>query len=400
MFINVNLFGLYIHNTILLQQQIEFIVIMKELTIEEKAARYDEAIEKAKECHTDGLSLHQPVKDILEHIFPEIKESEDERIRKKIINLIEKSNEYGGYALHKWEADEMLAWIEKQGQHANFRNKIQVGDKVTRNEDGVLVNLSQLNRVAKKQGEQKLTNKVEPKFKIGDWVVWDNKILCHVDSIYQGKESLMYTIIDTNNMTHSYSVKGFDNNAHLWTIQDAKDGDLLADNYGIYIFDRFDEYDEKCYICRGAYQYSQKDYENEHMLCSVEVHPATKEQRDLLYQKMKEAGYEWDAEKKELKKIEQKPAWSEEDEEMLNYIICDIESLKEQVYCKTLCDEEIDWLKNLKDRLQPQSTWKPSDEQMRELKNVFDCSTLSWDEDILESLYNDLKKLKGYNYGN
>ena len=30
--------------------------------------------------------------------------------------------------------------------------------------------------------------------------------------------------------------------------------------------------------------------------------PATKEQRDLLFAKMKEAGYEWDADKKELKK--------------------------------------------------------------------------------------------------
>jgi hypothetical protein len=29
--------------------------------------------------------------------------------------------------------------------------------------------------------------------------------------------------------------------------------------------------------------------------------PATKEQRDLLFHKMKEAGYEWNAEKKELK---------------------------------------------------------------------------------------------------
>ena len=37
-----------------------------------------------------------------------------------------------------------------------------------------------------------------------------------------------------------------------------------------------------------------------------DVKPATKEQRDLLFQKMKEAGYEWDADKKELKKIEQK----------------------------------------------------------------------------------------------
>ncbi len=36
------------------------------------------------------------------------------------------------------------------------------------------------------------------------------------------------------------------------------------------------------------------------------IHPATKEQRDLLFQKMEEAGYEWDGEKKELKKIEPK----------------------------------------------------------------------------------------------
>ena len=33
------------------------------------------------------------------------------------------------------------------------------------------------------------------------------------------------------------------------------------------------------------------------------AYPATKEQRDLLFAKMKEAGYEWDAEKKELRKI-------------------------------------------------------------------------------------------------
>ena len=33
------------------------------------------------------------------------------------------------------------------------------------------------------------------------------------------------------------------------------------------------------------------------------AYPATKEQRDLLFRKMKEAGYEWDADKKELRKI-------------------------------------------------------------------------------------------------
>ena len=34
--------------------------------------------------------------------------------------------------------------------------------------------------------------------------------------------------------------------------------------------------------------------------------PATKGQRDTLFAKMKEAGYEWDAEKKEVKKIDVK----------------------------------------------------------------------------------------------
>ena len=32
--------------------------------------------------------------------------------------------------------------------------------------------------------------------------------------------------------------------------------------------------------------------------------PATKEQRDTLFAEMKEVGYEWDAEKKQLRKIE------------------------------------------------------------------------------------------------
>ena len=79
---------------------------------------------------------------------------------------------------------------------------------------------------------------------------------------------------------------------------------MLADYYGIYIFEKFDECDKNCFACNGAYQYSEKVFECEHMLCSTDVHPATKEQRDLLFQKMKEAGYEWNDEKKELKMAE------------------------------------------------------------------------------------------------
>lgn len=122
------------------------------MTVEEKAKHYDEAIERANELNyvSDKDSLQRKT---VEYIFPELAESEDERIRKKIIQLVNDA-----MATNAPYKKEMLAWLEKQGEYANFRNKIQIGDKVTRNEDGVLVNLSQLKRVAKpadeKQGEK------------------------------------------------------------------------------------------------------------------------------------------------------------------------------------------------------------------------------------------------------
>ena len=92
-------------------------------------------------------------KSMLNNLFPELKESEGERIREKLVQFFKEKDEED---FEEWVPKaKVLAWLEKQGEHANFRNKIQIGDKVTRNEDGVLVNLSQLNRVAKKQGEQK-----------------------------------------------------------------------------------------------------------------------------------------------------------------------------------------------------------------------------------------------------
>lgn len=134
---------------------------MKELSVEEKAKAYDKAIKKAAALYKASEPM-SGCNVIIETLFPELAESEDEKIKNRLIKLIKMSNEFGGFALHKWEADEMLTWLEKQAEHANFLSKIQVGDKVTRNEDGVLVNLSQLKRVAKprkKQCEQKLEMK-------------------------------------------------------------------------------------------------------------------------------------------------------------------------------------------------------------------------------------------------
>ena len=132
--------------------------INKNMTQKEKAKAYDEAIRKAKKYY--DANTNDGYRSIFEDIFSEFAESEDERIRKRLIfdfRVLGKT-EWGGL-----EVKDILAWLEKQGEHANFRNKIQIGDKVTRNEDGVLVNLSQLNRVAKKdekQSEQKTVDEI------------------------------------------------------------------------------------------------------------------------------------------------------------------------------------------------------------------------------------------------
>lgn len=157
---------------------------------------------------------------------------------------------------------------------------------------------------------QEPTDKVETRFKVCDWVVWDNKISCHIDNIYQGKGSLMYEITDVHNMTRSYGVKGFDNNAHLWTIEDVKEGDVLARNNGILsicIFAHFDGINNKysSFLCHcgleGEGLGQELSINGYHDDCKDYV-PATKEQQDYLFKKMKEAGYVWDADKKKIEK--------------------------------------------------------------------------------------------------
>jgi hypothetical protein len=165
------------------------------------------------------------------------------------------------------------------------------------------------------QGEKKPADNVEPKFKNGQWIVF-NGLTLYVNEVVQG----YYRTISINGIPNSYDWD-IDNLARLWTIADAKDGDVLSDETTIFIF--------KDLLSDGSVM-SYCDYDTDsgesdafcplsvNLLCS-KIIPATKEQRDFLFSKMKEAGYKWDSEKKELKKIEQNPAeWHREDEQNLN----------------------------------------------------------------------------------
>ena len=102
------------------------------------------------------------------------------------------------------------------------------------------------------------------------------------------------------------------------------------------------------------------------MIIDIEyITPVTTEQRELIFSKMKEAGYEWDTEKKELKKIEQDSAWSEEDEKLYISALWHISNS-----CGNGCHdsgeyEVYNWLKSLKYRVQPQleQEWSKEDSE-------------------------------------
>ena len=117
---------------------------------------HKDTIAKLQEMVNSGKITVEIARGICADFVPE---SEGEKIRKNLITFLKKNYGTNSNACFVGiKVRDILAWLEKQGEHANFRNKIQIGDKVTRNEDGVLVNLSQLKRVAKKdeqQGEQK-----------------------------------------------------------------------------------------------------------------------------------------------------------------------------------------------------------------------------------------------------
>ena len=387
---------------------------------------YKEALERARERYEKvpdsilGLNLVG--------IFPELAESEDDKIGKDIIRILKGELRYTS----KENIDKYIAWLEKQKDtnvliqeasekaytegmrvetkhwlekqgESNLIEEIKRRKELFLQEKEKAVSSSEKlslgGRIAmleellvfanEKQDEQKPildfkasnwyvskvdgkihdmtynpTDKMEPKFKTGEWVVNRFGDVWHIDSF----DKKNYQV--SNGDKYCYFPIEKQNEMHLWTIQDAKDGDVLyhsdtASN-GIFIFKELLEYEfGKKVICYC-------DYDSEDGFCLGEshtccwtdakiLHPATKEQCNTLFAKMKEAGYEWDAEKKELKKVEQKPAWSEEDEYMLNETIQHLEELIRIDKAKHLgCDvqyyqRDIDWLKSIKERIHPKS---------------------------------------------
>ena len=386
---------------------------MKQLTIEEKAKAYDEAKARMSKAYNSNRCTIG----FMNEIFPELAESEDERIRKALINYF---NNFHLQTFADLNPKKILDWLEKQGEQETLCDKCRKEQPSHSCQD-----ITELGRCAVEH-KQKPDDKIEPKFEIeeGKWYVCTQtytlrgKIVAIKGQTYKSNQNGAIEVEDGHLFIDKIDGKAL-NYFKPWTIEDAKDGDVLATEDWVFIFEKINSNEKPVCYCHYDIELGFRIDTNSYIASSSEIYPATKEQRDILFQKMREAGYKWDADKKELKKIEQKPAedrymegylngtndasktlksaaWSKEDKEIIDYLIDYLESELDSSYTdldKETFTKEINWLKSIRH----QATWKPSDEQMEYLAKAIatlgdegDCKTAS----ILNCLRVELKKLR------
>ena len=325
---------------------------------------YKEVLNSAKKVLLDCTSDER---NVVEYIFPELRESADEEIRKALIEYYSFDEDGHSHALDNITPEQIVNWLEKQDHDGKMwiyedvylKEKKQVyqdgidevlenpqkygvekqgeqkpighKDEDIRKEIMALIEWSKsyaasgiTNNEAEKMlawlekiGEQKSTDNVEPKFKIGEWI----SIGGHTILISDIRNDL-YEAIFTNGEHRVFDTNVLDKEGHLWSISDAMPGDI------IYATSKFNTFD-------FIYIFSEIKNENSWAYCSVDsdcddldsgsrywwfdnckgsielerydFYPATKEQRDILFAKMKEEGYGWDNDNKELQELEQSP---------------------------------------------------------------------------------------------
>lgn len=237
--------------------------------------KYNDALKKLQEALApkNGCEISGLTRGCIEEIFPELKESDDERIRKELIRYFKEMNfvtQEGAEKVTRW-----IAWLEKQGNKPQGKSALEADEEKANN-----------------------ANKVEPKFHEGDWVVTSYGKVNQVIAV--DKDGDGYTLDDDTYFSGSWC-----DMYHLWTIKDAKDGDILASIYnkpfiyngnhnsrhvgaycGITTNDKLIIASEEC-----------------HWTENLNIHPANKDQRDILMNAMNDDGYVFDFDKKELKKM-------------------------------------------------------------------------------------------------
>lgn len=264
------------------------------------------------------------------------------------------------------------------------------------------------------------------KFKVGDWII-DNKLGNKIMVINAFDDSgYGFELIDIYGNRHNNSVLYIEENYHHWSLNDAKDGDVLNANGAVFVYKKHDNnYLYFHYGINLSGEFVQSDEEDEIWSTTRYVVPATKEQRDLLFEKMFENNEE---NKTNISVYEQKynealekARQSIKDGTISNNTIAYLESIfpelketEDERMSKVLIDfvkcftkgydiiaangpkvsEVVSWIEKLPKRLVPKEEkeeWKPSKGQLKALENIIHEE--DYDDFALDTLLNDLKLL-------
>lgn len=290
--------------------------------------RYKEMLAKARVFYKkwDGVDAYNSSLAIseLKEIFPELNKNEDEKIRETLIDYLKERKSCESYGQYVSRYDHWITWLEKQGESDETKAKeflINKGYPIDTND--VLPTYEEMYNIIRdgltiregleKQREQDNADKVEPKD--------NNSIEPHSgksndkfepkfhggDFIKHNVIHIIYKIITVNsNSYYAESIKtgcrveffNAEQSFHLWTIEDAEEGDILYSPKHdlLWIYKNKDEY----HVASNGNFISVESL----IEISSDVRPATKEQRDFLFQKMKVYGYEWHADKKEVIRLD------------------------------------------------------------------------------------------------
>lgn len=367
---------------------------MKELSIEEKAKRYDEALKVLHKYDGANIMFSQSLK---EEMFPELKESEDERIRKELISWIISKIPQCSFQEHINKLREFVAWLEKQDTERK-QLYVRFGD-IPSNEK------SKIYHEEDEVGEENGVS-VYPAFELNGNIVLGLTLPITKTTLYTQQHLLEYDNRPCYLVSGDYVGKGTDGEPLIKNISVIK----RLENY------RIKECEQKPVIeMKSAEESLGIDSDTYNKIVDECIYGEQKPVDlpngedygidglyaaiDILQETLgKVEGYQTDdgilshkcAISAVKKLYKQNPAWSEEDEAVLDALIRKMEG--EDIYYVPN-HLAVKCLKSLKDRY----TWKPSDKQIEALDFAADCivpAEFCFKRKELKGLLEQLKKLK------
>jgi hypothetical protein len=332
--------------------------------MEDYKNKYGDLLDMIKELYPNMTEYQQ---EKLQGVCPELAENEDEKIRKELIEYHKIQASCGGHNAPFHE--KYVSWLEKQGSIGNINEKLRQYRKYLvketerwhkNEEDETLSKISKQDCIGhanayisarsefedlfnydsclEKQNEQKETlcdkcrreqpshscqditelgrcalkhqskQKPEPKFKVGDWVVSNITNKTYKINSIDAKDAnyIIYSCVPSV-YTDEDSPCFSESMIRLWTIENAKNGDVLKEDSCIFIIEKMNPNGSAIVHC-CLFDDGNFDLTGSTLHFDIDsAHPATKEQRDTLMKAMTDVGYTFNFDKKELKKIEQNP---------------------------------------------------------------------------------------------